>query len=57
MEIDPLTVTAGIGFELKKHSTALRLEQRRGYGWPVPDYHYMPDRESFPRERHQAPGK
>lgn len=54
-ELDPLVVTAGAGFEMKKHSAAFRLEQRRRFGWPAPDYHYMPDREPFPRERHSAP--
>jgi len=56
-ELDPLAVASGVGFELKKHSAALRLEQRRRFGWPVPDYHYLPDRGPFPRERHQAPEK
>ena len=28
------------GLEIKKRFNAFRLEQRKKYGWPIPNYHY-----------------
>ncbi|AVX31310.1 coenzyme F420 hydrogenase subunit beta [Carboxydocella thermautotrophica] len=53
--LEPKKVTAGIGFELKKHAAAFRLKQRRRFGWPVPNYHRETDYTPFLRETHLAP--
>lgn len=54
-DIDPLTVAASIGFELKKHAAVFRLSQRQRFGWPVPNYHIRLDGEPFAKEHHMAP--
>lgn len=53
--LDALTVTASIGFEIKKHGAAFRLAQRKRFGWPAPDYQYLPQWKPFARDTHLAP--
>lgn len=54
-KLDAQTVTAGFGYEAKKHAAAFRLVQRRSFGWPVPNFHMECDLEPAKREFHIAP--
>lgn len=43
IHISPLEEAAFYGnsaFEMKKHGAVNNLKARKGYGWPVPDYHF-----------------
>lgn len=54
-KLDPSTVVAGMGFELKKHAAAYRYWWRKRYGWPVPNYNLKIDHSPFIKEFHFAP--
>ncbi len=51
------TIAGSMGYELKKHAAAYRLQQRKYFGWPVPDYGNISDWSPFRRSFHYAPEK
>jgi len=51
------SIASSIGYEMKKHAAAFRLRQRQRFGWPVPEYDYMPDYRPWSRSFHFAPEK
>jgi len=48
---DPnLIPRSGLGWEAKKHANVHRLLQRQRFGWPAPDFGYVPSCTIFPRQ-------
>lgn len=43
------------GYEMKKHAAAYRLKQRQYFGWPTPDYDYIPNHNPFYRKTRFTP--